>query len=116
MASKQEIEAFLTGFKAKLGIWGIFYRDDRGKNTQTLIDLEITPAQRLDYIKKLEVVDYSEGPKEDTLHHGPNMWVFGKLIKGIEIYIKITMGVAGSKVVCISFHEAEHKMNYPFKK
>jgi hypothetical protein len=42
------------------------------------------------------------------------MWVFGKDVKGQEVYIKITLG-KGSSALCISFHIAEHPMNYPFK-
>ena len=44
------------------------------------------------------------------------MWVFGKDFNGNEIYIKIALGVQDKNTICISFHKAEHKMNYPFKK
>lgn len=115
MATKQEVTAFLDGFHQKLGIWNILYRDDRGKNTQALADLEITPAHRDRVIKSLEPLDYSEGPIADTLNKGKEMWVFGKMVKGAEIYIKVTMGIAGSSVICISFHPAEKPMKYPFK-
>jgi len=30
-------------------------------------------------------------------------------------FIKITLGIEGSSVICISFHLAEHKMQYPLK-
>ena len=51
----------------------------------------------------------------DTLSiHGP-MWVFGKDVKGREIYIKIALGRKNSSTVCISFHIAEHPMIYPLK-
>ena len=43
------------------------------------------------------------------------MWVFGPLYKNIEIYVKISMGKENNRVICISFHLAESKMNYPFK-
>jgi hypothetical protein len=32
-----------------------------------------------------------------------------------EIYIKISMGQLNHNVICISFHQASHKLNYPFK-
>ena len=32
--------------KEKVKVFGIIYRDDRGKNAQTLVDLEITPKYR----------------------------------------------------------------------
>lgn len=116
MATLDEIERFLNDFFTKLSIWGIFVRDDRNKNAQTLLDLEITPADRINIIKKLVAVDYSEGPLPETLFKGADMWVFGKKVKEREVYIKITMGQAGSKVICISFHIAEHRMKYPHKK
>ena len=41
--------------------------------------------------------------------------VFGKDVKGREVYIKITLGYQNGQTICISFHIAEHPMNYPFK-
>ena len=116
MATLNEIEIFLNDFFTKLGIWGIYVRDDRSKNAQTLLDLEISPADRIKLITKLVATDYSEGPLPETLLKGSDMWVFGKKVKEREIYIKITMGQTDSKVICISFHIAEHSMKYPHKK
>lgn len=45
----------------------IFFRDDRGKNAQTLADLEIRPIDREKTLLDLKIEDYSEGPLEDTL-------------------------------------------------
>ena len=109
------VKRFLEDFKTKLGIWGVLFRDNRSKNTQTILLLEISTAVREQALKDLHVEDYSEGPLDDTLYGGASMWVFGKTIKSHEIYIKITMCIADSKVICISFHVAEHKMKYPFK-
>ncbi|NOZ36016.1 MAG: toxin [Chlorobi bacterium] len=115
MSKKENVEKFLKDFKAKMDFWGIVFRDDRGKNSQTLLDLEITPNKRKEVLKKLEIKDYSEGPLEDKLNKGPDMWVFGKTIKNREIYIKITMGMLNNNVICISFHVAEFNINYPLK-
>lgn len=41
----------------------------------------------------LEWLDYSEGPITDELNKHGEMWVFGKDVKGTEVYIKISMGV-----------------------
>lgn len=115
MASETEVLEFLNEFKAKLSVWGVIFRDDRGKNMQTLFDLDISPIFRENLLKKLEVNDCCDGPVIDTLNSGADMWVFGKEIKGKEIYIKITLGNANNKVICISFHIAENKMKYFFK-
>jgi hypothetical protein len=37
------------------------------------------------------------------------------VVNNTEVYIKISMGLYNSQVICISFHDAEHPMNYPFK-
>lgn len=115
MAGKEQVKQFLESFKAKLSVWGVFFRDDRGKNMQTLLDLEITPLYREMVLNNLLPEDYSAGPKPEKLYDGADMWVFGKQVKSHEVYIKITMGAMGAKTICISFHTAEHKMNYPFK-
>ncbi len=115
MSTELEVKAFLLDFKIKMKMWGILIRDDRGKNTQTLIDLEISRIDRNDILQALEVKDYSEGPLSEVLYKGADMWVFGKMIKGKEVYIKITLGTMGSNVICISFHIAEHAMHFPLK-
>ena len=115
MATKQQVEDFLKRLKEKIKVFDIIYRDDRGKNLQTLATLEITPTYRKQVILNIELEDYSEGPIVDTLNKMGEMWVFGKDVKGHEVYIKITLGYPNSSTICISFHIAEHPMNYPFK-
>lgn len=115
MITEQAVASFLKEFKEKMGFWDVLFRDDRGKNAQALIDLELRPIERKKILELLETKDYSEGPLEEILYKGSDMWVFGKLIKNKEIYIKITMGALGCEVICISFHLAQHKMIYPLK-
>lgn len=114
MATKDEVQLFLNQMKEKIRVFGILYRDDRGKNLQTLIDLEITPKYRENVIIDLEVEDYSDGPIVDSLNKCGEMWVFGKDVKDREVYIKISLG-KGTNALCISFHIAEYPMKYPFK-
>ena len=111
----KEVAIFLKDFKEKMKIWDVLFRDDRGKNAQALIELELRAATRKEILENLAVEDYSEGPNEDVLYGKADMWVFGKAIKKQEVYIKITMGAIGASVICISFHLAENKMNYPLK-
>ena len=103
MATKEEVELFLSKFIQKVKVFGIVFRDDRGKNMQTLLELEITPKYREDVIMNLDSEDYVEGPIEDTLNK-----------KG-EMYIKISMGISNSSAICISFHIAEYRITYKFK-
>jgi len=115
MATKQEVKKFLDEFNVKMGIYNILFRDERGKNTKCLLNLDITPNLRREIIRGLNVLDYSEGPIEDNLYKISPMWVFGKTVKSKEIYIKISLGIENSNVICISFHEAEYAINYPLK-
>ena len=115
MATKQQVEDFLKRLKEKIKVFDIIFRDDRGKNLQTLATLEITPTYRKQVILNIETEDYSEGPIVDTLNKMGEMWVFGKDVKGQEVYIKITLGQPNNSTICISFHIAEHPMSYPFK-
>jgi hypothetical protein len=115
MATRQEVESFLNEFKAKMKIWDVLFRSDRDSNIQALADLDIRPIDRKKVLEKLKSIDYSEGPLEEKLHDGSNMWVFEKDINKQQVYIKITMGSANRQVICISFHKAKFKMNFPLK-
>jgi hypothetical protein len=116
MVPKKEVEKYLKELKVKMEIFGILFLDDRGKNQQTLHDLEISPAKRKEIISSLKVEDYSQGPLDEKMRGILPMWVFGKQVKKKEVYIKVSMGNENNGAVCISFHIAEHPMNHPFKK
>lgn len=88
MATKEQVEAFLKRLKEKIKVFDIIFRDDRGKNLQTLATLEITTTYRKQVIMNIGTEDYVDGPIVDTLNR---------------------MGI------CISFHIAEHPMIYPFQ-
>lgn len=77
--------------------------------------LNFRNMDRLNVVKSIEVEDYSEGPIKDQLNGFGEMWVFGKDVAGQEIYIKITLGRPGSSTICISFHIAEHPIQYLYK-
>ena len=89
MITKEEVQKFLNQFHEKMKIFGIIYRDDRGKNQKTLEELEIVPSYRRVVIENLVVEDYVQGPVVDELNKLGEMWVFGKDVKGREVYIKI---------------------------
>lgn len=116
MSRKDEVKKFLSDFLTKLKIFDIFFLDERNKNTQALADLDITPLQRIDYIRKLKVENYSSGPHKDKLDFNfSDYWEFGIKVRKVEVYIKIRLGIPNRRVICISFHPAERKMKYPFK-
>ena len=89
MTSVVEVTSFLRNFKEKMKFWDVLFRDDRNKNAQALIDLELRPIDRITVLETLDIKDYSEGPLTETLYKGADMWVFGKTVKKKEVYIKI---------------------------
>lgn len=115
MITIEEVKEFLNQFNIKAQIFGIQFRNDRKKNRETLLLLDISPLQRELIVKNLQVQDYVEGPVIDVLNKEGEMWVFGKDVKGREVYIKITLGYENGQTICISFHIAEHPLSYPFK-
>ena len=77
--------------------------------------MEIVPSYRKVIIESLEAEDYVQGPVVDQLNRLGEMWVFGKDVKGREVYIKIMLGGVNCQTICISFHIAEHPLQYAFK-
>jgi len=68
MIAKEEVEKFLSILNQKIKVFDIIFRDDRGKNFQTLIDLGITPKYRKGVILNLVNDDYIDDPILDTLN------------------------------------------------
>jgi ribosomal protein S9 len=115
MITKEQVESFLEELHTKMKIFGILFRDDREKNRNTLQELEIVPSYRKVVVENLRVEDYVQGPVVDELNRLGEMWVFGKDVKGREIYIKVMISGTTSQTICISFHFAERPLVYPFK-
>jgi len=113
MAIKNTVIYFLEDFKIKMKLYGVLFLG-RDKNIQTLLELDISPLDREHILEELVVEDYSEGPKKD-INGGADLWIFGKIVKQQEVYIKITLGEFDNSPLCISFHLAEYPMNYPLK-
>lgn len=116
IATIAEIERFLNDFHQKVEIFDILFFDEREKNLESLKLLNITRSERLEVIKSIVVEDYSEGPIKNLLNQFGDLWVFGKDVKGQEVYIKICYGMPGRSTICVSFHISEYPMNYPYKK
>lgn len=110
----EDVKKFLQEFIQKMKIFDVIIYRDRGKNLQTLLDLELTNLSVREYLSKLKPADYYRGPFKDN-YNGPDLWEFGKEIKNKEVYIKITVGNINKPVICISFHYPDSAINYPFK-
>lgn len=115
MVDSKEIAHFLKEFKQKMKIWDVLFRDERGKNTQSLAEFEIKPSDRKKVLEELNVEDYCQESHEETQHKGIDIWVFGKVIKRKLVCIKISMGFKDASVLCTSFRLAEHELYFPLK-
>ena len=110
-----EINAFLQDLSEKIKVFDIVF-EDREKNRKALTDLEITHKQRIEFIKNMKPQDYISGPNKDTNDTSrPDYWVFGIKVKEQDVYVKVNLGYANKRVVCISFHIAEYPLEFPFK-
>ncbi|WP_367770928.1 hypothetical protein AB3G33_14710 [Flavobacterium sp. WC2421] len=115
MADKAIAKSFLQKLKQIIKVWCIIFSNRPKNSIQNLADLSITAKMREEIIFNLEIDDYSEGPLEETQQGGAEMWVFGKTIKGQQIYIKLTISKITDQAICISFHKAEFPMEFPLK-
>lgn len=114
MKSRHEVEKFLEEIRVKYesGVLSLYYLNDREKNAQALLDLEIPPNKRTEIIMTLKPEDFYRIEEGKYLEQF-EMYAFGKMLKDIEIYIKIS--ITERSVICISFHKAEFPIDYPFK-
>ncbi|HZV69294.1 MAG TPA: hypothetical protein VFG10_07115 [Saprospiraceae bacterium] len=115
MSSVVEINSLLSQLKTKILVFGVAFRG-RDKNLQALLDLDITPKQREDYLKDLTSDNYYSGPNPDRDVPGkPDYYEFGLVINNKNVYIKLSPGLSGKMVDCISFHVAEWPLKFPLK-
>lgn len=120
-ANQQQINFALEKIKNAISNkgHGNFILKKRPENEETLIKLGFLHQHFLDEVLSLTYKNYCEGPQMNTSSSGNSkgaVWVFGKGIDFIEVYIKIHIVPQGDKnqCVCISFHEAKFKLNYPY--
>jgi hypothetical protein len=121
-ATPTEIKDFLSTFKqaARLDLNVI----QREKNLEFLTRHGFTPKERKEVLLGLQVSDYCKGPEEDDKVGGPkDIWFFGVDYEGLQIYIKLQLVEEKDEETddtmrhakCISFHEAEHAMTFPYE-
>ena len=81
-----------------------------------LLDLDYSEMHKI--VQLLEVEDYSAGPLVDDKGRPRDLWVFGTYIKEYETYIKFAVYIVREAVksICVSFHEVERPLPYPYRK
>ncbi|SDE88766.1 type II toxin-antitoxin system MqsR family toxin [Chitinophaga filiformis] len=110
----EDATALLKDIKKIIATNKIWFNNRSAKNTQSLANLGITVAMQIEIIKDLAPTDYYCGPEPDEKYPDRAVAVFGYDFRGTELYIKFSIGLDGTAVVCLSFHESEYPMQYPF--
>lgn len=59
LLTKEDVQRFLEQFHSNMIVFGIIYRDDRGKNKEALEELEIVPSYRKVVVENLISVSHS---------------------------------------------------------
>ena len=126
-SSREEVAEFLEGLKRLLTSKAfsietdfILIRkrktdDERHSTPYTLLDLDYSVEDVVDRLKELTLADYSETRVDKNNLDPPLLFVFGKTIEKKTVYIKLKVReTQKKKVICVSFHYAKEKMNYPF--
>ena len=89
--------------------------DEKHSTPYTLLDLDYDAWDVVDRLKELTVAEYSETKIDTDNDDPPILFVFGKDINGKLVYVKLKIrGEENRRVLCVSFHYARDKMNFPY--
>lgn len=81
----------------------------------TLLDLEYSASDVVNVLNGLSVDDYSEAKIDKDDLNPPTLFIFGRIIKNKQVYIKLKIKKKQRRhVLVVSFHYAKHKMKFPF--
>lgn len=80
----------------------------------TLLELDYDAEDVVSRLKELAIEEYSETKIDKDDINPPLLFVFGKDINGRLIYIKSKIRDQQKQVLCVSFHYAREKMNFPY--
>ncbi len=119
---EDDTRKFLMEFKARASQKGGLYIVPRDVNIVTMAQLGLTDATlRMELLSlSLSVEDYYQGSEldEDASKNGKEVWMFGKVINGCEVYLKLKNFDVGphKRAKCLSIHPADFPIYYPFRK
>jgi hypothetical protein len=114
MTDSKRVQHFLALVRKFLS--NRFILSPREKNKKTIQKLGLSMKSVEKIVLGLRVGNYSRGPLRDESGNRNDVWIFGVKYEEIDLYIKLSLieVTAGIGVVCISFHEAEGKLDFPF--
>lgn len=90
--------------------------DQKFSTPYTLLDLDYDVEDIVSRLKELKVEEYSESKIDRDDANPPVLFVFGKEINGRLIYVKLKIREQKRQVLCVSFHYAKDKMEFPYTK
>jgi len=88
--------------------------DQKFSTPYTLLDLDYDATDVVNRLKELRVEEYSETKIDKDDVNPPILFVFGKDINDRLIYVKLKIRKQQKQVVCVSFHYAKDKMEFPY--
>ena len=88
--------------------------DQKFSTPYTLLDLDYDATDVVNRLKELKVEEYSETKIDKDDVNPPILFVFGKDINNRLIYVKLKLRKQQKQVVCVSFHYAKDKMEFPY--
>ena len=114
MIARHQVALFLHLMKTTAQSRFVFVR--RKETLDALAQLGITSKHAKSLVLALTPDDYVSGPEPDHNYPGLEVWVFGLVVSGQEVYVKLQVIVdPPERSVCISFHLPQHPMHYPLR-
>ncbi|NBI64424.1 hypothetical protein D3Z38_15550 [Clostridiales bacterium] len=114
----QELKEILTweDFSIDRNLLIVKSRKERAQYSTpfTLVGLGYDTHDIVDRLRELSIEEYSETLVDRDNSEPPLLFVFGKEIKGRQVYIKLKVK-AKRRSLCLSFHYAEYRMEHPYQ-
>ena len=109
----EEVKQTITGATIGYQSWRLVKRKE---NVECMTELGFTYSDVRDAILGLSVAAYCAGPLQDRDMPG-DLWVFGKVTAGREVYIKLKLARFDPLriVRIVSFHPAKESLCHPYR-
>lgn len=119
LATIEQIEAFLLKSKCSINE-GELRLIPRKKSLEILNKLGISIKDAITMVEELTYRDYYRGPTDERDPKFPSgeLWEFGielEFDEFVDIYVKLKDILNQKKMICLSFHECEYPIIYPYK-
>lgn len=113
MVERAQVVLFLDQMKACATCK--FRLERRPENLATLAMLGMTLEDAKSRVLALTPANYVEGPTARSERSSQEAWVFGITIGQTLVYVKVSVRIEPARCLCVSFHEAEYPMRFPYR-